>query len=189
MNGKGALAMNDYDFLRAPWTSEQVDILNAFQRRGDVHEFTCPTEHDADRTLFATVAGWICPHCDYRQDWAHRAMLIMPERRLPCDVMLPPATIIAKGCDFATLFVAFKAREGLPPEQCRFDDPKVIHKHPIITEEIPISVKSSDYNYDGRLAGLAIKKSGAVRYIVEDENRRLFIHNHLQIGCAEGWRP
>lgn len=67
------------DTIIAPWTSDQVDRLNRFQRLGYVHEFTCPDAHDgADRTLVATRAGWICPHCDYRQDWAHAVMLDVP---------------------------------------------------------------------------------------------------------------
>jgi hypothetical protein len=116
------------ELIKAPWTAEQVDALNQFQRLGYIHEFTCPEPHDgADRSLFATRDGWRCPHCDYRQDWAHQAMLqakpLGTMITLPCDVMLPPSTIIRKGCDYETLFTAFKARAGLPAEACRFDDP------------------------------------------------------------------
>ena len=178
--------------LQAPWSSDQVDALNQFQRRGDVHEFTCPENHGgADRTLIATKEGWICPHCDYRQDWAHPAMLTWPERMmtLPCDVKLPPATVIRKGCDYSTLLAALKVRDGQPPEDCRFDDPAAKSSFVAVTGEIAIKVNASDYKYEGRLAGVAVKKSGAVRYIVEDANRRLFIHNHFQIGVEEGWLP
>jgi hypothetical protein len=28
--------------------------------------------------LIATTQGWVCPHCAYRQDWAHSAMVIAP---------------------------------------------------------------------------------------------------------------
>jgi hypothetical protein len=61
--------------IKAPWTPEQVAALNAYQALGYVHEFTCPG-HDGDgsRVLVATGAGWICPSCDYTQDWAHDAM-------------------------------------------------------------------------------------------------------------------
>ncbi|MEY9397985.1 hypothetical protein ABIF66_008809 [Bradyrhizobium japonicum] len=70
------------DRSTAPWTSSEVDALNRFQRLGVFHPFTCPDAHDgADRTLVATHSGWVCCHCDYRQDWAHRAMLA-PEPRL-----------------------------------------------------------------------------------------------------------
>lgn len=72
--------MNMADKITAPWTPDQVDRLNRFQRLGYVHEFTCPDSHNgADRTLVATKNGWICPHCDYRQDWAHAAMLDVPQ--------------------------------------------------------------------------------------------------------------
>ena len=60
--------------LLVPWTAEQVDALNRWQRAGIVHEFTCPRDHEGDRTLVATRDGWICCHCDYRQDWAHAFM-------------------------------------------------------------------------------------------------------------------
>lgn len=64
------------DTITAPWTPDQVDRLNRFQHTGYVHPFTCPDAHDgADRTLVATKAGWVCPHCDYRQNWAHAVML------------------------------------------------------------------------------------------------------------------
>lgn len=61
--------------LKAPWTADQVDALNALQRSGAFHPFTCPG-HDGrgDRTLVATRGGWICPHCEYTQDWAHEQM-------------------------------------------------------------------------------------------------------------------
>lgn len=89
----------------APWTSDQVRALNAYQRSGWLHPFTCGhcrdtqgviferapdtgilhrvtgNQHDGweifvlDRTLTATAAGWICPTCDYTQDWAHDWMV------------------------------------------------------------------------------------------------------------------
>lgn len=60
----------------APWSPAEVDALNRFQHYGFVHEFTCPDAHDgANRALVATKDGWICPHCDYKQDWAHKVML------------------------------------------------------------------------------------------------------------------
>lgn len=61
--------------IKAPWTPEQVDALNAYQQLGYVHEFTCPG-HDGggSRVLIAEADGWHCPSCDYIQDWAHDAM-------------------------------------------------------------------------------------------------------------------
>lgn len=181
----------DYDFLHAPFSSEQVDALNRFQRRGDVHEFTCPEDHGgADRTLIATTQGWICPHCAYTQDWAHRAMLTNESwYKLPCDVMVPPATLIRKGCGLDTLMVALKARDGRPPEDCRFNDPANRPLFAALSGQHPIKVRASDYNYEGTLAAVVVKRSGAIRYVVEDQNRRLFIHNHIQIGVDEGWTP
>lgn len=54
-----------------PWSADQVEALNAWQRLGYVHEFTCPHEHGA---LIATTDGWRCPKCTYIQNWAHEAM-------------------------------------------------------------------------------------------------------------------
>ncbi|GLP64265.1 hypothetical protein TUSST3_08850 [Streptomyces sp. TUS-ST3] len=70
--------------IRAPWTPEQVDALNAFQRRGGMHPFTCGGEHTpASPALVAYTDGWRCPQpygesCDYRQDWAHAFMTEQP---------------------------------------------------------------------------------------------------------------
>lgn len=62
------------DKITAPFTIAQVDALNRFQRAGHVHPFTCGNDHSGDKDLVATKDGWICPNCDYRQDWAHAAM-------------------------------------------------------------------------------------------------------------------
>lgn len=65
--------------LKAPFTAEQVDKLNEWQSLGYVHEFTCPGhEGGGSRTLVATRRGWICCHCDYKQNWAHGMMLTAP---------------------------------------------------------------------------------------------------------------
>jgi hypothetical protein len=52
---------------------------------------------------------------------------------------------------------------------------------------ISVHVTGSDYQYDGWLASVFTKRSGTVRYVVEDANGRLFIHNAKQLGVAEGW--
>ena len=68
------------DLIEAPWTPEQVDALNFFQRDGLMHPFTCGNRGDAphpqneQNALVATETGWTCPHCDYKQGWAHRFM-------------------------------------------------------------------------------------------------------------------
>jgi hypothetical protein len=46
---------------------------------------------------------------------------------------------------------------------------------------VPVRVQGGDYAYDGWLVGLARKRSGVMRGIVEDANGRLFIHNRDQI--------
>lgn len=60
---------------KAPWTAEEVTFLNAYQRCGKYHEFTCGNDHDRDVMLVARQDGWHCPECDYRQKWAHKFML------------------------------------------------------------------------------------------------------------------
>ncbi|GAS98895.1 uncharacterized protein RMCC_5860 [Mycolicibacterium canariasense] len=55
--------------LHAPWTPEQVAVINRFQREAHIHPFTCGkcTPHS---TLIATADGWMCPNnCGYAQDW------------------------------------------------------------------------------------------------------------------------
>lgn len=74
--------------ITAPFTPEQVESLNRFQRSGEFHPFTCggnrsdeahvayAKEHgDPDYGLLvATPDGWVCPVCDYKQGWAHDFM-------------------------------------------------------------------------------------------------------------------
>lgn len=54
---------------KAPWTRDQVAILNNYQNDGRTHSYTCG--HDGRHQLVATEDGWRCPFDDYRQDWAH----------------------------------------------------------------------------------------------------------------------
>lgn len=75
--------------VTAPWTDEQVAALNEFQRLRRFHPFTCGSGNRSDAAhlaardhlglrdngaLVATREGWICPACDYTQDWAHEFM-------------------------------------------------------------------------------------------------------------------
>lgn len=79
--------------IKAPFTTAQVDALNNFQRRlGFVHPFTCGHDHPGDRDLVATKDGWICCHCDYRQDWAHEAMLHISVEHHPFGRSITDAT-------------------------------------------------------------------------------------------------
>lgn len=61
------------------FTPDEVHSLNEYQNSGFAHPFTCGsghrTEHpDGEGILVATTQGWVCPYCDYRQDWAHVSM-------------------------------------------------------------------------------------------------------------------
>jgi len=73
--------------IKAPFTKEQVERLNWYQKESGWHPFTCGTPGCyetiaiGDRSfkqsteLIATEAGWICNQCGYTQDWAHESML------------------------------------------------------------------------------------------------------------------
>ena len=69
--------------VNAPWTNEQVKVLNQSQQRTDLHPFTCPNRGDGKHgwlwgdhgTLIATPDGWICPACGYTQNWAYEIQL------------------------------------------------------------------------------------------------------------------
>ena len=60
---------------------EVVSLLN-HQQNGNFHPFTCGNRGDGNHrviisdlgALVPTVKGWICPFCDYTQDWAHGFM-------------------------------------------------------------------------------------------------------------------
>lgn len=73
--------MEDRDSLdgrvTAPFSSSQVESLNAYQTSGVFHEFTCPHNHGYGPTiLVATLGGWLCANarCSYVQNWAHGLM-------------------------------------------------------------------------------------------------------------------
>lgn len=59
---------------------EQVAALFNWQIAGHVHPFTCGQRDDHPKIdgekglLIPTRNGWICPCCDYTQDWAHEFM-------------------------------------------------------------------------------------------------------------------
>lgn len=46
---------------------------------------------------------------------------------------------------------------------------------------VRVRVTKRDYVYDGYIAGLVIKQSGAIRTVVEDNCGRLFIHNAAEL--------
>ena len=62
--------------ITVPWTKEQCDFLNARQKDGRYHPYTCGSgrrtdeDHlDGEGVLVATALGWMCPYCGYRQQW------------------------------------------------------------------------------------------------------------------------
>lgn len=58
------------------WTIEQVIRLQKWQNCHIVHPFTCNTpECRKYGNLIPTVRGWICPFCDYTQNWAMSSQL------------------------------------------------------------------------------------------------------------------
>lgn len=70
--------MSDPELWRTPWTQEQVEALEDWQADPLLHPYVCPNRHTEahslsniqGRALTPTADGWVCPDCDYRQDWA-----------------------------------------------------------------------------------------------------------------------
>lgn len=79
--------------IKAPYTPEQVEKLNDFQKNGNFVEFTCCSpfdepeclravkvvdgvvvEGESEGLLTATTEGWICPCGKYTQDWTYDFM-------------------------------------------------------------------------------------------------------------------
>jgi hypothetical protein len=76
--------------VTAPFSTDQVASLSAYQRSGAFHPFTCPRDHvhGPSPVLEATPAGWRCSAlatddawCSYLQDWAHGFMANWSWRR------------------------------------------------------------------------------------------------------------
>ena len=76
--------------ITTPFTPDQVQALNEHQTNASQasvlagHPFTCANRGDGNHgdeggdrgVLIATESGWVCPHCDYTQDWAHESMTV-----------------------------------------------------------------------------------------------------------------
>lgn len=71
--------------IKAPFTPIQVRNLNIYQNSSRVHPFTCVNNHEPNNNLFATEEGWVCPYCDYTQDWAHKFMTEFEEMQNNLD--------------------------------------------------------------------------------------------------------
>lgn len=59
------------------FTKQKVVELWNHQFNSGFHPYTCENREDhpvlaGDKgVLVPTVRGWICPFCDYTQDWSH----------------------------------------------------------------------------------------------------------------------
>jgi hypothetical protein len=51
----------------------------------------------------------------------------------------------------------------------------------VASQPTRVVVQGGDYAYTGWLVGMAKKRNGVIRAAVEDENKRLFIHNADQL--------
>lgn len=71
--------------IDAPFTDSQVNAMNAYQRMGVFHPFTCANRdnHPGEGLLIATNDGWVCRYCDYTQNWAW-AMMAGDWRQVLC---------------------------------------------------------------------------------------------------------
>lgn len=67
--------------IKAPFTEDQVKVLNTYQKLDYVHPYTCGGENcerqkrDDQGKLIATTDGWICPCGKYEQKWAHDVII------------------------------------------------------------------------------------------------------------------
>lgn len=83
------------EHLNAPFEASACDRLNQFQVGVNEgfhgHPFTCGNRNDGNHgeeggdlgILIATEEGWVCPHCDYTQQWAHPIMASEAPSGLP----------------------------------------------------------------------------------------------------------
>jgi hypothetical protein len=96
----------------APWTTAEVEALNAFQANRRWHPFTCgnrPHPGNAEGVLTATAAGWRCSSCDYTQDWAHA---FMADPRWISELFESDALREALGRQVREAWVAWAQRQG-----------------------------------------------------------------------------
>lgn len=64
------------------FSPDEVVNLAKAQTARMFHPFTCANRNDGNHrnvfgdtgALVPTVRGWICPFCDYTQNWAHGIM-------------------------------------------------------------------------------------------------------------------
>lgn len=70
-----------------PWSDETIAALAEHQSNGRIHPYTCG--NDSRHVLKPTRDGWVCPECNYRQNWAHGASDL---RRPNVTLLHPVAT-------------------------------------------------------------------------------------------------
>lgn len=70
----------DHGKIYAPFTEDQVESLNSYQKSGQFHPFTCCSHEGCVRSehegglLKAREEGWICPCGKWTQKWAWKFM-------------------------------------------------------------------------------------------------------------------
>lgn len=68
---------------RAPFSQTTVRHLMVLQNRHDIHPYTCANRGNGKHEkiggqtgiLVPTADGWVCPDCNYTQDWCHNSFL------------------------------------------------------------------------------------------------------------------
>lgn len=74
------------EIIKAPWAVEQIKALNLYQKSNLLHPYTCggnrkDTNHiDGEGILVATENGWVCPYCDYKQDWVSANLMLFVKK-------------------------------------------------------------------------------------------------------------
>lgn len=65
------------NYIVAPWSDDVIEGLNRYQVSGVCHPYTCGSGNrkdvrhsDNEGVLQATRNGWVCPFCDYKQEYA-----------------------------------------------------------------------------------------------------------------------
>lgn len=105
---------SDYDALHAE--AEALRAENG-QLSQQLAQSDCALRESRanDMTNVRTLEDMWERHDALRQELeAARGLL---EQRIPCDVMLPPATTIKRGCPLSTVLAGMKMRENIPANQ------------------------------------------------------------------------
>lgn len=70
----------------APFTVEQVVLLEIWQTSRGFHSFTCCSHNNCERrkqpnegALIPSTDGWVCPCGEWKQNWCHDYMCTSPE--------------------------------------------------------------------------------------------------------------